>query len=210
MVAAVLTPWLVAGASQGILAARPSSVSASRPSNLVMRADMSEERSRRAIIGSVLPLVLTATCAGEAALASGGATAGRTTSIPTAKKRYFSRVKADVGGFLRMGRPIQEGKLTDASVAAFFAGKESPYDDLKSAGYLLAVAFKIDARIPPQKIQQKRDHDALIKSLDDLRSAVDKKDAKLASTAYATALAKLETYLDGVELPPTSDSATYV
>lgn len=138
------------------------------------------------------------------AFASGGATAGRTTSIPTAKKRYYGRVTADVKQFLAMGAAIRSGSVDDPRVADFFA---EGADDLKSAGYLLAVAFKIDGRIPPDKIQQKRNHDALMKSLDQLRATIRGGNAKGAADAYAAALASMETYLAGVELPATSDAA---
>lgn len=139
-------------------------------------------------------------------LASGGATAGRTTSIPTAKKRYFKRVTADVAAFLQMGQSVAAGNLPGAKSAAFWA---EPLEDLAGAGYLLAVAFKIDARVPPQKIQQKRDHDALIASIAQLKKAVGGSDTAAAKAQYANTLEKLDTYLKGVELPPTSDASSY-
>lgn len=142
-------------------------------------------------------------------LASGGATAGRTTSIPNAKRRYFKRVTADVSSFLDVGRSVSADNAAAAKSAAFWSDKDVGFDDLTNAGYLLAVAFKIDARVPPQRIQQKRDHDAMIASITKLKKSVGSSDTAAAKALYADALEKLETYLKGVELPPTSDSSAY-
>ena len=103
-----------------------------------------------------------------------------------------------------MGSAIKAGALSEASNAPFWS---SGLEDLTGAGYLLAVAFKIDARVPPQKIQQKRDHDALIASIDKLKKAVGGSDKAAAQAQYADTLAKLDVYLKGVELPPTSHAA---
>ena len=40
------------------------------------------------------------------AVASGGATAGKYTTIPIAKRRYFGRVKQGVFEFLQMEKPV--------------------------------------------------------------------------------------------------------
>jgi len=136
------------------------------------------------------------------AFASGGATAGRTTSIPTAKKRYFGRITADVKQFNAMGDAIKAGDLSGAAVTDFWA---TAGDDFKTAGYLLAVAFKIDGRIPPDKIQQKRDHDALMIALGKLQKATSKRDAPGSQSAFADVREKLDVYLKGVELPESSD-----
>jgi hypothetical protein len=138
------------------------------------------------------------------ALASGGATAGRTTSIPTAKKRYFVRVTKDVKELLQMGDAITAGNLPSAFNAPFFQ-ENGGLSDLTGAGYLLSVAFKIDGRIPPQKIKQKRDHDALIAALIKLQKQVGGSDAAAAKAQYAEALALLEVWLKGVELPTSAE-----
>ena len=65
-----------------------------------------------------------------------------------------------------------------------------------------AVAFKIDTKIPPDKIQQVKDYKKLIKDLEALKAAGKPDSAKAAS---AKAKASMDVYLDGVELPPLGD-----
>jgi len=89
------------------------------------------------------------------ALASGGATAGKTTSIPRAKLRYYQRITEAVAAFERVGAGAAAGSA--AAAKGFFA-TNGPYDELKGAGFLLAVAFKIDTKIPPDKIPTVRMH----------------------------------------------------
>jgi hypothetical protein len=83
------------------------------------------------------------------AMASGGATAGKTTSIPRAKQRYNARITTAVSAFQRMADQLALGSVTE--LKSFFA-KNGPYDELNGAGYLLAVAFKIDSKMPPEKV----------------------------------------------------------
>ena len=94
-----------------------------------------------------------------AVVASGGATAGKTTSIPRAKLRYYDRVTVAVTAFQAFGGSLGDvGALKSAS-GSFFAEKDdSPYAELKGAGFLLAVAFKIDTKIPPDKIPSVKDY----------------------------------------------------
>ena len=56
------------------------------------------------------------------------------------------------------------------ALKAFYA-EDGPFDELKQAGYLLAVAFKIDSKIPPGKIEQVKNHKKLIKDLDAIKTA---------------------------------------
>jgi hypothetical protein len=85
----------------------------------------------------------------QAALASGGATAGKTTSIPRAKLRYYGRITEVVIAFQALGSAISMGEGTKQAAASFFAeGDDTPMSELKTAGYLLSVAFKIDGKIP--------------------------------------------------------------
>jgi len=157
--------------------------------------------SRRALLASVvLP---------SAAFASGGATSGKTTSIPRAKLRYYGRVTTAVAAFEALGRTLDGGdaKEIKQTRSAFFSDKDgSPMEEFKSAGYLLAVAFKIDSKIPPQKIQQCKDHAALLKSMDALNTASGK-GVDEAKSAYARARGNMDAYLEGVELPLTGDAS---
>ena len=98
-----------------------------------------------------------------AAFASGGATSGKTTSIPRAKLRYYDRVTVAVAAF---AAAVKAGAKGD-----FYVGDEGPYEELKSAGYLLAVAFKIDSKIPPDKIAAVKAWKAMMKDLDGMKSA---------------------------------------
>ena len=92
------------------------------------------------------------------AQASGGATAGKTTSIPRAKLRYYGRVTAVVIAYEALGAAIKSGDGIKAAASSFFSdSEEGPAQELKTAGYLLSVAFKIDGKIPPDKIQQVKD-----------------------------------------------------
>lgn len=156
------------------------------------------QKSRRALLCTAAALTFGPTLAAEA---SGGATAGKTTSIPRAKLRYYGRITAAVAGFEAVGQA-----LPTKPKPSFFEDEEGPIAELKTAGYLLAVAFKIDGKIPPDKIPQVKLHKALMSDLEALkRASKGGKDAE-AKTAFATASASLSAYLQGVELPPLGDS----
>lgn len=74
---------------------------------------------------------------------------------------------------------------------------------LKTAGYLLAVAFKIDSKIPPDKIQQVKDYKTLLKDMEKLKGAGKESEAK---AAYAKTQQSMAVFLEGVELPALGDS----
>jgi hypothetical protein len=94
-----------------------------------------------------------------AAMASGGATAGKTTSIPRAKLRYYDRITTAVTAFEALGGYLGDASAIKKGYGAFFSEQEdSPYAELKGAGFLLAVAFKIDTKIPPDKIPSVKDY----------------------------------------------------
>ena len=57
------------------------------------------------------------------AFASGGATAGRYTTIPIAKRRYYGRVQEAVHEFLLMGPAVVKGDLSAPEVQIFFDPK---------------------------------------------------------------------------------------
>lgn len=97
--------------------------------------------------------------AASPAMASGGATAGKTTSIPRAKLRYYARITGAVAAFERLSDALSAGSMGE--LKAFFA-KDGPYDELQGAGFLLAVAFKIDSKIPPDKVPTVRMHKCVL------------------------------------------------
>ena len=74
-------------------------------------------------------------------------------------------------------------------MGTFFSTQEdSPYSELKGAGFLLAVAFKIDTKIPPDKIPAVKDYKAMMKDLEGLKGVSVKK-PEAAQAAYAKAKA---------------------
>ena len=56
----------------------------------------------------------------EMANASGGATAGKYTTIPIAKRRYYGRVQQAVHEFLEMGPVVVKADMTDPMIQKFF------------------------------------------------------------------------------------------
>lgn len=117
----------------------------------------------------------------NAARASGGATAGKYTTIPIAKRRYYGRVQEAVHEFLLMAPAVIRGDLTDPTVQDFFdvtktvvvPGKkkdingvcnkkdgdcraadilDSRYNDMKTTMYLLGNAFRINQQKAPDNL----------------------------------------------------------
>lgn len=117
----------------------------------------------------------------SASYASGGATAGKYTTIPIAKRRYYGRVQEAVHEFLLMAPAVIKGDLTDPTVQDFFdvtktvvvEGKkkdingictkkdgdckstdifDSRYNDMKTSMYLLGNAFRINQQKAPDNL----------------------------------------------------------
>ena len=117
----------------------------------------------------------------DPALASGGATAGKYTTIPIAKRRYYGRVQEAVHEFLLMAPAVIKGDLTDPTVQDFFdvtktvvvPGKkkdingvctkkdgdckstdilDSRWNDMKTTMYLLGNAFRINQTKAPDNL----------------------------------------------------------
>lgn len=165
----------------------------------------------------------------EAAFASGGATAGKYTTIPIAKRRYFGRVKQGVFEFLAVGEAIKKGQLTSPAINDFFADNlkvqdkrkkkqclslddstcavaekfSSRWEDMKLSMFLLGNAFRMDSGKPPEKVKQVKEAKAFTSQVEKLRKATASGDRKTAALSYAAALEALEIYLNDVELPPT-------
>eukprot|EP00518_Triparma_eleuthera_P001523 CAMPEP_0182455938 /NCGR_PEP_ID=MMETSP1319-20130603/1944_1 /TAXON_ID=172717 /ORGANISM="Bolidomonas pacifica, Strain RCC208" /LENGTH=239 /DNA_ID=CAMNT_0024654105 /DNA_START=71 /DNA_END=788 /DNA_ORIENTATION=+ len=75
----------------------------------------------RGLVSSVAALSFPASLlVPDAALASGGATAGKYTTIPIAKRRYYGRVQQAVHEFLLLGPSIVKGDLQSAPLVDFF------------------------------------------------------------------------------------------
>jgi hypothetical protein len=128
-------------------------------------------------------LLLTTTTPIENANASGGATAGKYTTIPIAKRRYYGRVQQAVHEFLELGPTVVKGDMSVATIQTFFdplgvvvvpakrkdvngqctkkdgdcRGKEirdSRYNDMKASMYLLGNAFRTDQVKPPDRLRK--------------------------------------------------------
>lgn len=112
-------------------------------------APKSPALTRRAALALPAAAAASLALSAQMAHASGGSTAGKTTSIPRAKLRYYDRVTDAVASFKGLSKAFAGGSMQE--VKAFFA-QDGPFEELKGAGYLLAVAFKIDSKISPDRI----------------------------------------------------------
>jgi len=166
----------------------------------------------------------------QSAQASGGATAGKYTTIPIAKRRYFGRVKQGVQEFKEVGASIKSGDLKSAAVTEFFASNikttserqkkqcmmsegctvqekfSSRYEDMKLSMYLLGNAFRMDSGKPPEKVKQVKEAKVFFQQVDKLQLASSKGNVKEAKARYADAIDALEIFLNDVELPPTTNA----
>jgi len=174
-----------------------------------------------AALGAVIP---------SAAWASGGATAGKYTTIPIAKRRYFGRVKQGVYEFILLGDAIAKGDLDGDDVTSFFAPtikiqskrqkkqclgggtdcevKEkfsSRWEDMKLSMFLLGNAFRMDSGKPPEKVKQVKEANVFIKQVEKLQTAAQKGNQKSALLSFASARDALDAYLNDVDLPPSNN-----
>lgn len=171
-------------------------------------SEVSSEASegRRQFMATVTASVL-ATSLPENAFASGGATAGKYTTIPIAKRRYYGRVQQAVHEFLLMGPDMLAADMTAASIQDFFdvtktvilaakktsingqctkkdgdcKGKEirdSRYNDMKTTMYLLGNAFRINQTKAPDNLPTVQAAKAFFKEVNLLEKAVVKKPKK--------------------------------
>ena len=140
--------------------------------------ELSLQGRRGVVFGAAAALALTLATQ-EGAFASGGATAGKYTTIPIAKRRYFGRVKQGVFEFLAVGKAVKEGDLGSPAIEDFFSdnikvqerrkkrqclslfGTEecqvaekfsSRWEDMKLSMFLLGNAFRMDSGKPPEKV----------------------------------------------------------
>ena len=160
----------------------------------------------------------------------------RFTTVTTAKRRYYGRVKQGVFEFLAVGAAVDRGELQSADVTSFFADSlqtraagtktrcegggdactvserlESRWNDMQTAMYLLGNAFRTSggtAPPPPDKVKQVREAKAFAAQVERLRRAAASDNRKDAALAYAAAVDALSLFLNDVDLPP-PDDATY-
>ena len=69
---------------------------------------------------AALSLPIAALLVPSVAQASGGATAGKYTTIPIAKRRYYGRVQQAVHEFLLLGPSVVKGDIGSTALADFF------------------------------------------------------------------------------------------
>lgn len=140
----------------------------------------------------------------EPALASGGATAGKYTTIPIAKRRYYGRVQAGVHEFLLLGPEIVKSDFSQPKVQNFFDPqglvvveakrkdvngqctkkngnckgtevRDSIYNDMKTSMYLLGNAFRLNQTKAPDNLPSVRAAKKFFKEMDFVEKAAKKK-----------------------------------
>lgn len=165
----------------------------------------SETGTRREIFEKTAVAIATASvfAAPQIASASGGATAGKYTTIPIAKRRYYGRVKQGVHDFLAMGPNVLEKDMSLPKIQFFFDEKgvvvveakdksikgsctkkdynckgrevrDSRYNDMKTSMYLLGNAFRINQQRAPDKLPTVILAKAFFKEMDAMEMAIKK------------------------------------
>lgn len=139
--------------------------------------------------------------------ASGGATAGKYTTIPIAKRRYYGRVQQAVHEFLAMGPAVVEGDMNADIIQRFFdvnavvvvpakrkdvngqctkkdgdcrgvEVRDSRWNDMKASMYLLGNAFRINQQKAPANLPTVRAANAFFKEIDAMEKSVKTKAPK--------------------------------
>lgn len=184
------------------------SAASSKTSNEVNEGKTTMTSIRRAFISqsasSIMGLVFL--CPSDA-FASGGATAGKYTTIPIAKRRYYGRVQQAVHEFLAMGPAVLEGNMNAPIIQEFFnvdavvvvpakrkdingqctkkdgecKGNEirdSRWNDMKASMYLLGNAFRINQQKAPANLPTVKAAYAFFKEMDAMEKCVKTKSSK--------------------------------
>jgi len=158
----------------------------------------------------------------ESAMASGGATAGKYTTIPIAKRRYYGRVQQAVHEFLDLAPEVIAGDMTATKIQTFFdvtatvvveaknksingqctkkdrdcKGKEvrdSRYNDMKTSMYLLGNAFRLNQQKAPDNLPTVKAAKAFFKDMDEMEKLCIKKPKKNDPKAQALYTRALDT-----------------
>lgn len=164
----------------------------------------------------------------EAAHASGGSTAGKYSTIPSAKRRFFGRVRQGLYEFLQMEKPIMAGQLEDEKVMSFWAKnvikkkggqvnkncfgdqcvtkekRTSRYKDFETASDLLATAFRYDANDITRDLPQVRLIRSAHKNMEKMRKAITEGEVDEAQGLYVKIKGQLDRFTKFVELEPLS------
>jgi len=156
--------------------------------------------------------------------ASGGATAGKYSTIPSAKRRFYGRVRQGIYQFLQMEPAVMKGDLKDPLITEFFAktiikvvggikekgcdwneciSKEkrtSRWNDFKAASDLLASAFRYDASDVNDYLPQVRIIRAMHKKVAKIQKAIEAGDVATVQQLYKNCKMDLNKYTPMVEL----------
>jgi len=184
---------------------------------------------RRDVLGAAATAGLWgALLAAAPAHASGGSTAGKYSTIPSAKRRFYGRVREGIYKFLRMEEPVLTGNFADPVIEDFFAKniilevggekikgcmfadcvtkerRTSRWNDFKIASDLLASAFRYDASDINDNLPQVRLIRAYAKKVNKLQKAIEEGDKEKAKVLFANAKMDLNRYTGMVELAPLS------
>jgi len=176
------------------------------------------ETGRREVLGQMVAAAAAPFLIVDSAQASGGATAGRYTTIPIAKRRYYGRVQQAVHEFLLMAPAMVEQDMTAYDIQHFFdpqgtvivAAKkkdvngqctkkdgdckskeirDSRWNDMKASVYLLGNAFRTDQQKPPDRLPTVKAARAFFKEVDVIEKNIKKKKEKDPDTAAVYATA---------------------
>lgn len=155
------------------------------------------------------------------AFASGGATAGKYTTIPIAKRRYYGRVQEAVHEFLEMGPAVVKGDMTAPIIQTFFDPqgvvvveakrkdvngqctkkgndcrgvevRDSRWNDMKASMYLLGNAFRINQTKAPDNLPTVQAAKAFFKQIDQMEKRVTKNPKTSDQTSQQYYLAGLD------------------
>lgn len=171
--------------------------------NHIIYQDDPDDR-REFIQKSLAVIFLSGSLTSTVANASGGATAGKYTTIPIAKRRYYGRVQEGVHEFLLMLPFIVKGELQNPAVLDFFDEtktvivearnksingvctkkdknckgaeiRDSRYNDMKTSMYLLGNAFRINQQKPPDTLPTVKAAKAFFKEMDIIEKSLSPK-----------------------------------
>jgi len=191
-----------------------------KPNGIEKPVTISEVDSRREFFGKAA-VVAGLLASPLPSNASGGATAGKYTTIPIAKRRYYGRVQQAVHEFLAMGPAVVTGDMTSPEIQLFFdvegvvvvpakrqdingqctkkdqscKGKEirdSRWNDMKASMYLLGNAFRINQQKAPDNLPTVKAAKAFFVEMNALEKAVVKKPKKKDPAAVGHYAAALE------------------
>jgi len=182
--------------------------------------------SRRALLGSSVAVIVPAIAAYQnlqpaSAFDGQGSSSfsGRTPATQAAKaKAYRDRIAADVKDFNTLGAAIDRGETSGDGWVAFFIQFQRREPDAVGrmyaaqidltglegggggAGLLLSSTYAKPNK-PPDNLPQYKKYNALVKTLDPIKSAGKAGDATKAKKEWTKASVALSDYLEAVDMP---------